>query len=495
MFEAIELGQSLSKKEFKLAEQQFRTELLQLQQQLIKQNIPVLIIVAGVEGAGKGDVVDSLNKWFDSRGMMTHAFWDETDEQKERPEYWRYWMSLPARGLISIMFGGWYWDPIYQHSMGRLDEAGLDEAAQRIKDLEDTLHQDGVLIIKLWFHLAKKTFRSRLKNGSEAAKHIKTDADDHHGGLEYAPFLASAERMIRHTDTSVSTWSLIESEDRRFRDMSVVEVIRNGFKQRLGEHRVADRRVAVTAPLPETENSSVTVLDTLDMSVALSKSDYKEQLQHYQTKLSQLAWQAYDAKHSTVIVFEGWDAAGKGGAIRRLTDTMDARLYRSISVAAPTDEELAHHYLWRFWRQVPRAGYMTLYDRSWYGRVLVERVEGLAQPHEWLRAYQEINDFEEQLVDSGIVLLKFWLHISPEEQLRRFEERQQIPWKQHKLTDEDWRNRDKWDAYAQAVNEMVLRTSTGKVPWSLIPANNKFHARIEVLKTVCQRLETVLKDN
>lgn len=493
MFEAIELGQSLSKKEFKQDEQQFRTELLQLQQKLVEKNVPVLILVAGVEGAGKGDVVDNLNKWFDSRGMMTHAFWDETDEQKERPEYWRYWMNLPSRGSISIMFGGWYWDPIYLHSMDRLDDAGLDEAAQRIKDLEDTLHQDGVLIIKLWFHLAKKTFHTRLKKDSEAARHIHTDAEDYHGGVEYAPFLAAAERMIRRTDTSVAPWQLIESEDRWFRDMSVVEVIRNSFKQRLEEHRVADRRVAVTSPVPETETSPATVLDTLDMSLALAKPDYKEQLQHYQTKLSQLAWQAYDAKHSTVIVFEGWDAAGKGGAIRRLTGTIDARLYRSISVAAPTDEELAHHYLWRFWRQVPRAGYMTLYDRSWYGRVLVERVEDFAQPHEWMRAYQEINDFEEQLVDSGVVLLKFWLHISPEEQLRRFEERQKIPWKQHKLTDDDWRNRDKWDGYAQAVNEMVLRTSTGKAPWSLIPANDKLYARIEIIKTVCEHLEVVLK--
>jgi len=494
MFEAIELGRSLSKKEFKQAEQQFRAELLQLQQQLAGLNVPVLIIVAGVEGSGKGDVVNCLNKWFDSRGIMTHAFWDETDEETARPEYWRYWMSLPARGSISIMFGGWYWNPIYQHSTGMLDDAGLDEAAQRIKDLEDTLRQDGVLTVKLWFHLAKKTFRNRLKKGSEAARHIQTDAKDHHGGLEYAPFLASAERMIRHTDTSASTWHLIEAENRWFRDMSVVEVIRNGFKQRLEEHRVADRRAVVKNLMTAIEESSVTILDRLDMSQVLAKSDYKEQLKHYQTRLSQLAWQAYDARHSTVIVLEGWDAAGKGGVIRRLTDTVDARLYRSISVAAPSDEELAHHYLWRFWRQVPRAGYMTLYDRSWYGRVLVERVEGLAQPHEWMRAYQEINDFEEQLVDSGGVLLKFWLHISPEEQLHRFEARQQIPWKQHKLTDEDWRNRDNWDDYAQAVNEMVLRTSTGKAPWTLVSANDKLYARIEVLKTVCQCLERALKD-
>ena len=492
MFEAVELGQSLSKKDFKQAEPAFRAELLLLQRQLAEKNIPVLIIVAGVEGAGKGEVVDNLTKWFDGRGIETHAFWDETDEEKARPEYWRYWKRLPARGSIGIMFGGWYWDPIYQRSVGRLDEAELDEAAHRIKELENTLHQDGMLIIKLWFHLGKKTFQKRLKKGSEAARHVQIDADDHHGGVKYAPFIASAERMIRRTDTSAVSWHLIESENSWFRDMSVVDIIRDSFNKRFEEHRLADRRVEEQSPQVAMDDAGVTVLDRLDMSQTLTKPDYKEKLEKYQTTLSKLAWQAYEARRSTVIVFEGWDAAGKGGALRRLTSSIDARLYRSISVAAPTDEELAHHYLWRFWRQIPRAGYMTLYDRSWYGRVLVERVEKFAQPHEWMRAYQEINDFEEQLVDNGVVVLKFWLHVTPEEQLRRFEERQQTPWKQHKLTEEDWRNRDKWNSYAQAINEMVLRTSSDKAPWTLVPANDKLHARIQVLQTVCERLQQAL---
>lgn len=492
MFEAIELGQSLSKKEFKKAEEAFRADLLMLQQQLAEENIAALIMVAGVEGGGKGDVVDSLNKWFDSRGIETHAFWDETDEEKERPEFWRYWRHLPSRGSISIMFGGWYWDPIYRHSMDKIDDARLDETCYRIKELESMLHQDGLLIIKLWFHLSKKTFQNRIKKRSEAAKHLRVKSEDDHGGVDYAPFLVSAERVIRNTDTHASPWHLIESDDKWFRDMSVVEAIKNSIKSRLTEHRISDRRTAVQNPVVSIDDSSVTILDKLDTTLALSKEEYKECLEQYQTKLARLAWQAYDAKHSTVIIFEGWDAAGKGGVIRRLTDPIDARLFRSISVAAPTEEELAHHYLWRFWRQIPRAGYMTLYDRSWYGRVLVERLEEFAQPHEWMRAYQEINDFEEELVDSGIVLLKFWLHITPEEQLKRFEERKKTPWKQHKLTEDDWRNREKWDAYAQAVNDMVLRTSTGKVPWSLVPANDKLHARIEILKTVCDRLEQAL---
>ena len=493
MFEAIELGQKLSKKTFKESEKSFRTELLALQQQLAEAEIATLIIIAGVEGSGKGDVVDNLNKWLDNRGIVTHALWDQTDVEKSRPEYWRYWMSLPPRGSISIVFGGWYWNPIYRHAQKCIDEADLDDASHRIKELEDMLHHDGLLIIKLWFHLSKKTFRVRIKKRSEAAQHLRMENDDEHGSIDYALFVNSAERVIRQTDSGISPWHLIEAEDRWFRDMSVAKTIKHSMQQRLNEHRVSDRRAAMANPVVSIGEMSATILDQLDMNKALSKSDYKEQLDIWQSKLSQLAWQAYDAGHSTVIVFEGWDAAGKGGAIRRITNAIDARLYRSISVAAPTDEELAHHYLWRFWRQIPRVGYMSLYDRSWYGRVLVERVEGFAQTYEWMRAYQEINEFEEQLVESGIVVLKFWLHITPEEQLRRFEERQQIPWKQHKLTEEDWRNREKWSEYAQAVNEMVLRTSTGKAPWTLIPANDKYFARVEILKTVCERLATSVK--
>jgi polyphosphate kinase 2 (PPK2 family) len=192
-------------------------------------------------------------------------------------------------------------------------------------------------------------------------------------------------------------------------------------------------------------------------------------------------------------MFEGWDAAGKGGAIRRVTAALDARDYKVIPIAAPTDEEKAHHYLWRFWRHLSKAGRVTIYDRSWYGRVLVERIEGFASTEEWMRAYSEINDFEEQLIDSGMVLGKFWVHITKEEQAARFEARAQIPWKAWKLTEEDWRNRDKWDAYESAVNDMIERTSTRKAPWTLIEGNNKHFARVKVLETVCEKLETALK--
>jgi polyphosphate kinase 2 (PPK2 family) len=212
-------------------------------------------------------------------------------------------------------------------------------------------------------------------------------------------------------------------------------------------------------------------------------------LEHYQGRLNLLSRAAYREKISTVVVLEGWDAAGKGGLIRRVTPAIDARHYRVIPIAAPTEEERRYHYLWRFWRQLPRAGQVTLFDRSWYGRVLVERVEGFASEEEWRRAYAEIDDFEEQLVSHGMVVVKFWIHIDQEEQLARFKLRAETGYKQYKITDEDFRNREQWDAYEVAVNDMVERTSTDFAPWHLIEGNDKRHARIQALRILCQRLE------
>jgi len=230
----------------------------------------------------------------------------------------------------------------------------------------------------------------------------------------------------------------------------------------------------------------------VDLTQVLSDADYNKQIDRYQGRLYELAWEMNRQKKNVMAVFEGWDAGGKGSAIRRVTAAMDARLYRVIPIAAPTDEELAHHYLWRFWRHIPRAGYMTIYDRSWYGRVLVERVEGFAVENEWLRAYHEINSFEEHLISHGIVLFKFWIHIDQEEQLKRFKERGLDPRKQHKITDDDWRNREQFAAYKQAANDMVAHTSSADAPWTLVAGNDKKFARIQILSTLCNRLESAL---
>jgi polyphosphate kinase 2 (PPK2 family) len=245
--------------------------------------------------------------------------------------------------------------------------------------------------------------------------------------------------------------------------------------------------------LPDVESAQITLLDQLDLSQSLARDVYKSELQRLRAEINELCWQAYKNKRSILLVFEGVDAGGKGGAIRRFTSAIDARLYRAIPVAAPTDEEKAHHYLWRFWRHVPRAGYITIYDRSWYGRVLVERVEGFATNAEWRRAYAEINQFEEQLVESGAILFKFWLQISQEEQLQRFKDRENTPYKRYKITDEDWRNREKWPQYKLAINEMVVHTSTESASWTMVEGDDKPFARIKVLRTICDGIKAALQ--
>jgi len=286
---------------------------------------------------------------------------------------------------------------------------------------------------------------------------------------------------------------LVEATDWCYRNLTVAHTVLETLRKHLdAQSKSNTEQVAATQFPPIQSSDSKTILDTVDLSQKLRSKDYRKELETYQGKLHRLAWAAYEKKCSTIIVFEGWDAGGKGGAIRRITQAMDARLYRVISSAAPTDEERAHHYLWRFWRHIARAGRVTIYDRSWYGRVLVERVEGFAQEKEWQRAYLEINDFEEQLVKHGSIILKFWLHISQDEQLRRFKEREKIPYKQHKITEEDWRNREKWENYSLAVNEMVARTSTDFAPWMLVAGDDKRFARVQVLKTMCKYLEKAL---
>ena len=510
MFEAAEVDRSLSREDFKKLEPQIHQQFLSLQQRLRKSNKALIIIVAGIEGAGKGEVVDKLNRWFDCRDVQTHAFWEETDEERQRPRFWRFWRTLPMRGSISVMFGSWYSTPIVDAVFSRLDEAGLDRELNRISELEQTLSDAGNIIVKLWFHLPKSVQRQRLAADAKVSKFKKSPLLEEFSKF-YDAFASVSERALRLTDSGHAPWHIIDASDARYRDISTGDVIVASLQQELSHGE--DNAATADNASDETESSiastgnalgekssgtlvsdmvSDMVLDGVDLSCVLGDAEYRRRLDHLQQKLHTLSWQMHNQKRNTVLVFEGWDAAGKGSAIRRVTSAIDARLYRVIPIAAPTDEEKGHHYLWRFWRQIPRAGYATIYDRSWYGRVLVERVEGFARPSEWMRSYQEINNFEAQLVDNGIVLFKFWIHISPDEQLRRFREREANPRKQYKITDEDWRNREMWDDYAAAINDMVAHTSTALAPWTLVAGNDKKFARIQILDSLCSGLEAAL---
>jgi len=491
VFEAAELGRTLDKETYKELVPDLRAGLLDLQQELRECNFPVILLISGADGAGKSETVNMLHQWMDPRWIETAAFDQPTDEERERPAFWRYWRALPPNGRIGALFGSWYSDPIAQRVSDAVDDDGLDVMLKRINTFEKMLVDGGALLIKFWFHLGKEMQAERIRKlRADPKTKWRVGERDRAALKSYDCFRAVAEQTLRKTSTGEAPWIIVEGFDERHRNFTTASHILEVVRKRIGLDPMTLRGPTSAWKTPR-ENQK-TILDFLDLGKSLDKKAYARQLAHYQGKLSELARAAKERKRSTIVVLEGWDAAGKGGIIRRISRAMDARNYRVIPIAAPTDEERAHHYLWRFWRHLPRAGRFTIYDRSWYGRVLVERVEGFAAEDEWVRAYREINEFEEELTDHGIVLVKFWVHIDKDEQLARFKAREETRFKQHKITEEDYRNREKWDEYAHAVNDMVERTSTGFAPWNLIEGNDKRWARVRVLKTLCERLEKTL---
>src|SRR5271169_1261990 len=492
MFESAELGHKIDKATYDAEVPKLREALLDVQFDLAqKAKFPVIILIGGVDGAGKGETVNLLNEWMDPRHIQVHAMGQPSDEERERPPMWRFWRALPPMGKIGIFFGSWYTDPIVQRVMGQAKAAQLSQSIGEINRFEKMLTDEGALILKFWFHLSKDAQKKRLKSLEKDPKTRwrVTDTDWERFKI-YDKFRKVSEHTLRETSTSEAPWIVVEGADARYRSMTVGRILMEAMRKRLdnpaklAKHNVAPLQAAI---------DHLDVLDTLDMSQKLPKKTFEEELEKYQGRLNLLTRDPKFRKLSVIAVFEGSDAGGKGGAIRRVTGALDARYCRTIPVAAPTEEERVQPYLWRFWRHISLTGRVTIFDRSWYGRVLVERVEKFCSETDWMRAYSEINDFEEQLVANNTVLVKFWLAITKEEQLRRFKEREQIGFKRFKITEEDWRNREKWDDYDRAVCDMVDRTSTEIAPWTLVEANDKNFARIKILKTLCQRIEAAMK--
>jgi polyphosphate kinase 2 (PPK2 family) len=368
------------------------------------------------------------------------------------------------------------------------------EEAERIRDFEKLLSDGGTLIIKVWLQLSKDAQGRRLRTlrADAATAWRVTDEDWHHHRIYDR--LAETARLIRDkTDRPGTHWTIIDAEDERARDLAVGQLLLTRFRDQ--QKRLA--RLARSS-VPRTDRSlrpsGLRRLRALPLDQELSEKDYDELREKWLGRLNLAVRAALKANRSIVFAFEGWDAAGKGGAIRRLTSAIDPRDYRVIPVAKPTDEEKHAHFLWRFWRDIPPDGRMAVFDRSWYGRVLVERVEGFCRVDEWKRAFGEINAFERELTDHGAIILKYWLHVSHDEQLRRFREREATPHKQHKMNAEDWRNRKKRGAYEIAVGDMLALTDKENAPWQLVPADNKRFARLEILRSASRQIEAALAD-
>jgi polyphosphate:AMP phosphotransferase len=494
MFESAEIGHKVDKNTYDKEAPALREALLDAQYDLNNaRGFPVVLIVSGVDGAGRSESVRLLNAWLDPRHIETHGMGDPSDEERDRPTMWRFWRALPPKGKIGVFQGSWYSLPIIRRVYGETRNANLEEAMERNARFEAMLADEGALILKFWFHLSKTGQEKRLKNLEKdpRTRWRVTERDWHHFRL-YDRFARTCAHALRMTSTADAPWHIIEGEDARYRELAFGRILLEALRKRLDQPGTRSKP-APAAPVLSAPVDSLNILTALDMGQRLEKSRYQLELETLQGRLNLLARHKRFGKIAVVCVFEGNDAAGKGGSIRRITGALDARHYQVIPIAAPTEEERAQPYLWRFWRHIPRRGRLALFDRSWYGRVLVERVEGFCSEYDWQRAYSEINEFEAQLAEHRIVVVKFWLAITEEEQLKRFKERESTGFKRYKITDEDWRNRDKWHQYEQAVCDMVDRTSTEIAPWTLVPANDKNGARIQILRTLCERIEAELK--
>ena len=471
-----------------------RVRLTALQQQISAAHIPVVILFEGWHAAGKGTMLSKLVAGLDPRGYQVYPIRKPNEEERAHPLMRRYYTKLPAQGKISIFCSSWYREISNACFECKSAKKRLNQRYDEIVNLESQLVSDGALVIKFFLHISRKEQKARLK-ALESKKYTKwrVEKDDWQQNEHYDDFLRLYDAMIARTHFDGAQWHVLRSDNKRACTQQVYERVIEEFEKAL-QDRAEGSRAWDTPYLQHLETTTPLTfpdLETFDPEQALS-DPYKPAVDKAQKLLEKLQNALYLRGISMVIAFEGWDAAGKGGAIRRLTSSLDARGFDVVPIAAPTPVEKSHHHLWRFWNALPSDGNIAIFDRTWYGRVLVERIEGFCSETQWMRAYEEINRFEAEVAAHGTVLVKFWLHIDKQTQLTRFEDRQNSPDKAWKITDEDWRNREKWDDYSVAVNDMLKKTHTAAAPWTVIEANNKQFARLKVLETVIHAIQTRL---
>lgn len=509
MLSQIDLERTIPKDEYRARLPKLQDQLYQLEQTLLEARMPTLIIFEGWAGTSKIGMIDMLTRRLDPRGVRVHPITPPRTYETNYPWLYRFWLRTPRYGQIALFDRSWYREVIAARTRADLGNRSWRDRCEDMVAFERQLTEDGAAIVKFWLHIAHKEQKHRFKKLREDPLTAwQVTDEDRWQNRHYDAVQAAVEDLMARTNTPQAPWIVIPATDRLYTHLAILEATLthlNTCLARKQQRHVLEMAPPVSVvettgttiplgsePLP-TPPASLGILRQANLSLKVDDRNYSSELTHLQVALRHLGFQVYSQKRPVILIFEGWDAAGKGGVIKRVTEQLDPRGYVVHSIAAPAGDDREHHYLYRFWRRLPQRGEIAIFDRSWYGRVLVERVEGFALPHEWQRSYTEINEFERQLVEFGTIICKFWLQISPEEQLRRFEERQNIPYKAWKLTDEDWRNRARWPEYESAADEMLLRTSTPTAPWTLVEAEDKRFARIKVLRTVVQRLEPELR--
>ncbi|WP_461207557.1 polyphosphate:AMP phosphotransferase [Clostridium sp. DL1XJH146] len=494
MLNKIDLSKNIDKDVYKEKIKEIERKLPYLQRKAKELKIPIILVFEGWSASGKGTIINNLILPLDPRHFKVYTTDEPTEEERLRPFLWRFWTKTPLRGKIAIFDRSWYRRVLSERMDIKLDKKAVGKAFEDIVNFERQLADDGNIILKFFMHIDKKEQEKRfIELQQSKATSWRITKDDWKDNKKYDEYVPLIEEMIDKTNKEYSSWTVVEANNVRFATIKVLEKTIEVLEEKI--KRVEEKTLQnniISADESNTKEVKKSILSSIDLTKKLEREEYKEKIKVYQKKIRQLEYKIYKKRIPVIILYEGWDAAGKGGNIKRLTKKMDPRGYEVIPIAAPSREELDHHYLWRFWKEVPKGGHITIFDRSWYGRVLVERVEGFCSETEWKRSYREINEMEKQFINFGAVIVKFWIHIDQDIQLQRFQERENNPEKQWKITDEDWRNREKYPQYEKAVNEMLLRTSTTTSPWTVIESNDKYYARVKALKTVIDAIETKL---
>lgn len=500
LLDQIDLNQKLDHDTYQAALEPLSNRLAELQRTAKTTGLPTLVILEGWDASGKGTLLNRILRPLDPRGFKVYDVSNPAQDEQMRPYLWPFWVRTPTRGQIVFMNRSWYRRLLEGRLEGSLTGKHVDEAFEETRNFERQLHYSGTLLFKFFIHISKEVQKKRLTELDKGqATTWRVSKPERFRHKHYDELAALTEEMLHSTDTGNATWTIVPGHDRRYAEIQMLTTLVDGLEEHVAsitrqaqkktvQKETVQKETVIPSTPPLETVSTPTRFEKIDLSVTADK-DSKKTLRTLQERLRNIQYTLYRERIPAVIAFEGWDAAGKGGAIKRLTERLDPRGYEVHPVAAPNDFERAHYHLWRFWKSFPKAGHIAIFDRTWYGRVLVERVEGFCSPEEWRRAYSEFNDMESQWYKYGTIIAKFWLHIDSEEQLRRFNERKNNPGKSWKITDEDWRNREKWDKYKEAVEEMILRTSTHHAPWTIVEANDKKYARLKVLQTVVDTSE------
>ena len=464
-----------------------RLDLAGLQQRIRQAKLPILVLLEGWGAAGKGSAIRSLIRELDPRFFQVRSVGMPTAEERRWPFLKRHFAVIPPQGKLLFLDSGWMEESVREFLRGDLSEEEFECRMEQVRIFERQLASGGYLLVKLVFHIDAATQRERLeKLSADKDTAWRCDEEDWKQNKNYEKYRDAFDRFLEGTHRPWAPWTVIDGTDAVRAQLAAADVLCEQITSALVRPPTAEQP-EYRWPLRPVQPLSQIALDQ-----HMEEQEYQEKLKKYRKKLEALHNELYRKKVPVVIAYEGWDAAGKGGNIKRLASALDPRGYEVIPIASPTPDELARHYLWRFWTRLPKTGHIAIFDRSWYGRVMVERLEGFCSREEWTRAYDEINEFEQALAGWGAVVLKFWVQIDQDTQLARFTERQNTPEKRWKITEEDWRNREKWDAYEVAVDEMLRKTNTEYAPWHILESVDKRYARIKAMRIVVDAIEQAL---